>query len=253
MADHSKTHVGIVLDESGSMEPVCNATISAMNEYIATLRKGANGVDFRVTLTQFNTDKTEIVYSAKPIADVPKLTHSSYQPRAMTPLYDAVGRTIRGLDGEVNDTDRVLFVIMTDGQENSSTEFTRQQVFDLVKEREAKGNWTTVFLGANQDAYVEAQKMAGVSAANITNYASTPAGVAAVMASVGEQSVKYAASNLRSTAQFFSPSDLAQSAGVSPSTIQREIKKGNIKVRRTPGGHARIGKEDADRWLTGKT
>lgn len=148
-----KTVVNFVLDETGSMGSVRDATISGFNEYIETL-KGQGG-EVLFTLTKFNSSKVETVYNVKPIQDVPKLTHQTYAPAMNTPLYDAIAQTIRQTEDalkEMKGKPAVLCVIMTDGEENASREFNRERIVKLIEDRTAEG-WTFAYLGANQDAW----------------------------------------------------------------------------------------------------
>jgi uncharacterized protein YegL len=164
----------LVLDRSGSMEASRDETIDALNEYIGTLQKGKGSKEMTFTQVQFDEYWVEgiggemevfieTVLDDVPVKDVPKFTHKTFVPRGNTPLYDAVGQTIKAVKGK-----RVLFIIMTDGQENASREYTQKMVFDLV-EKKKKKDWTFVFLGANQDAYVAGGAM-GISQLNTMNY-----------------------------------------------------------------------------------
>jgi hypothetical protein len=87
------TYVCFVLDETGSMQECKAATISGFNEYVQTLKQAA-GAQYLLGLTKFNSTKVEVVYVPKPLAAVDDLTEETYQPDHLTPLYDAVGKTI---------------------------------------------------------------------------------------------------------------------------------------------------------------
>lgn len=163
------TLVGFVLDETGSMLSVQQATVSGFNEYVDTLRQKTGNLLF--TLVQFNAEKVQTVHRAIPIAQVPPLTHDTYQPMFGTPLYDAVAQMIGDTAREVaamKDKPSVLIVIMTDGEENASREFSREKLFALIKQKETEG-WSFAFLGANQDAWSVGQSI-GVGGANSLNY-----------------------------------------------------------------------------------
>ena len=95
---------------------------------------------------------------------MPDLTQETYAPAELTPLYDAVGRTMTGLKGK-----KGVFVILTDGAENASVEYTQQQIFDMVTEQKKKG-WEVVFLGADQDAWAASQVL-GVDAGSTMSFA----------------------------------------------------------------------------------
>lgn len=162
-----KVLVSVLLDESGSMAPVGDKVIAGFNDYVAGLRKGDKGMPVEVTLTCFDTRAVRTVFRAKPLAEVPPLTATDYQPGAGTPLYDAFVCTVAKVAQEAGENP-VLFVTFTDGEENSSKEYTRDQVIALIAEREKKG-WTFVYLGANQDAWAVGTRM-GYSGANTRTY-----------------------------------------------------------------------------------
>ena len=158
--------VNVVLDESGSMESICQETIDGYNTYIKELRESGN--DMTVSLTKFNSLRVSTLYTRVPIhlGRVPKLTVDDYRPDGMTPLYDAIAKAI----GEVGpaDGDAVLFVIITDGLENASTTYTRSLIQKLIAERQEQG-WTFAYLGANQDAWEVGQQM-GYHQGNVQNW-----------------------------------------------------------------------------------
>jgi Mg-chelatase subunit ChlD len=162
-----KTLVSFVLDETGSMQNVKQATIAGFNEYVGTLRENGKGVRF--TLTQFNSDKVKVMLNNVKMRDVPDLTDETYQPSSLTPLYDAIGQTIRSAEEATDGKKRnVLVVIQTDGHENDSREFTRQSIFNLIQEKK-KAGWTFVFLGADQDAWEVGQQL-GLDRGNVSSY-----------------------------------------------------------------------------------
>jgi hypothetical protein len=159
-----KTIINFLLDETGSMMSVKQQTIEGFNEYLNSMRK--EKVDFK--LTKFNSSKTEI-HDTKPAKDYPELTYETYVPDATTPLYDAIGRSVRSLENDLKEKKRkVLMVIMTDGLENASQEYNRDAIFKLVSEKEKDG-WTFVYLGANQDSWAVAEPL-GFNKGNVTNY-----------------------------------------------------------------------------------
>jgi len=162
-----ETIVSLVLDETGSMTSVKGKTISGFNEYIDGLKKIKNKVLF--TLTKFNSDMVKVVYNTVKIKDVKHLTDNSYQPQAMTPLYDAIGTAINQLSKNLKEAkQKVLFVILTDGLENHSQEYTSEQITNLIEEKRDEG-WQFVFLGANQDAWIQGQKF-GMLKGNTMSY-----------------------------------------------------------------------------------
>jgi hypothetical protein len=167
------TLVAFLLDETGSMMSCKQATISGFNEYIQTLKNTKQDINF--TLTKFNSMKSEIVHDCVELKDVKELNDQTYIPDNGTPLYDAIGSTIRSTEKNKESKKRkILVVIQTDGEENASKEFSRQNICDLIKEKE-KAGWTFVFLGANIDAYQVANSI-GVKASNTANYSTAKTG-----------------------------------------------------------------------------
>ncbi len=201
-----KVSVCLVLDETGSMETVREQTISGYNEYLASLKKQGN---MAFTLVKFDSSKVETVHDAIPIEDVPELNRDTYSPGAMTPLYDAIGQTIKTVDAQKGKPN-VIFTILTDGYENASVEYTNKQIADMITEREGKG-WTFAFLGANQDAWAVSQGL-GMARGNTMTYA---------QAKTGQTFVALAAATARSVnrgAQW--TATLFSDAGVDESDVQ---------------------------------
>ncbi len=167
----SKILVNVILDRSGSMASIRSQTISGYNEYIQGLRADKD-TSYSVSLTQFdapiNVAELTVSYIDKPLAEVPELTRDSYIPRGNTPLYDAIGETIRRVD-PIKAGRPVLCLIITDGYENASVEFTKDTIKALIKEKEA-GGWTFSFLGANIDSYAVGGAI-GTQTVNTANYA----------------------------------------------------------------------------------
>ncbi len=167
----NKTLVGFLLDETGSMMSISQATVSGFNEYIQTLKNKGNAVDF--SLARFNSLKF-VNDPVRPIADVPEL--KDYAPNNGTPLYDSIAKLVKQLENEKTTKDtKVLMVIMTDGEENESKEFDRKKIMELIKGKE-KAGWTFTYLGANQDSWAVGGQM-GMSTGNSVNFAATSQGI----------------------------------------------------------------------------
>lgn len=185
------TDITIVLDRSGSMCSVRDDTIGGHNAFLAAQRAEKGG-ECRVSLVQFD-DAVETVYSSRLAIDAPDLTRDTFVPRACTALLDAVGKTIVATGQrlaampEADRPGKVLFVIVTDGGENASKEYSghsgRARVFDMIKMQRDAFKWDFVFLGANQDA-IGAGASLGISAGKSMTYASNTAGTAGAFASV---------------------------------------------------------------------
>ncbi len=149
---NQNTAIAIILDRSSSMSSCREATIEGFNSTLAE-QKALPG-EASLTLAVFSTS-VEIVRSFAPIRDVKALTHESYVPDGGTALFDAIGFTIEYLGEKlaaVNEADRpgrVLVVIMTDGEENSSKKFRRQKISEMIKHQRTKYSWEFAFVGAS--------------------------------------------------------------------------------------------------------
>lgn len=162
--DYSK--IVVVLDRSGSMSSIKDATIEGFNKFIDAQRElvkedGTSAGECDISLYQFD-DVYETVYKNKDIKYAPKLTSETFVPRNSTALLDAIGKTINDIGEELKNKkekdrpEKVIFVIQTDGMENASKEFTRNKIFDLITHQKSKYNWSFIFLGANQDSIATA-------------------------------------------------------------------------------------------------
>jgi Mg-chelatase subunit ChlD len=146
----------LILDETGSMQDCKGAAIAGFNHYVASLRQ--EPAETRVTLTLFNSRKTEVRYQAAPVAGVHDLDVETYRPQDTTPLYDAIGRTLTAARQEVPVGARRLCVILTDGEENASKAYSRSQIFDMIKAYENEG-WTFLYLGADHDVWAAGEQL----------------------------------------------------------------------------------------------
>lgn len=153
------THVLPITDMSGSMSPLADDVRGGFNAYVDELRADTDR-HYRLTVTLFDTEFIPLCTAAE-LPDVPRLTEANYRPRGMTALLDAVGKTITEFESAttLGDDDRVLVVVQTDGAENRSREYTSATVAALIKEREATGKWSFVFLGAGPDTWRQADAM----------------------------------------------------------------------------------------------
>jgi Mg-chelatase subunit ChlD len=167
------THIAVLLDRSGSMDAVKDETISGFNYFLKEQKAVGDNASF--TLVQFDSESTDVIHEARPVRDVPDLNGETYQPRGSTPLLDALGQTIKSTGRtlaaipETNRPDKVVFVVITDGQENASHKFTKTQVKEMINHQTEKYNWQFIYLGANQDAFAEARAV-GIAKANAANY-----------------------------------------------------------------------------------
>lgn len=194
------THVGFILDMSGSMGVIKDATKEGTSAYIKALKKEAPAARFNLTI--FDTLFEKWIEDTPLSAVKPNQAIENYEPRGGTALLDAVGITTNGMKEKVGKEDKALVVIMTDGQENSSKEYTRKQIFDLIKKLEKTGRWTFVYLGANVDSYAEAAGI-GISRGNAAFYSSTADSAGSVMTSTARATGMHVNSARLSTENFY--------------------------------------------------
>lgn len=183
MTNPDVTLVAALLDRSGSMQSIVDDMRGGFDAFIAHERTQPGTTI--VTLAQFD-DRYELVYANRPIADVPPL---DLQPRGMTALLDGIGRFVTevgaGLAALAEDRrpGTVTVIVMTDGHENSSREWTKDTVRELISQQEGTYDWDFVFLGANMDA-VDAGADIGFAPGKSLTYDAQAAGVAGAFASV---------------------------------------------------------------------
>ena len=187
------TDITILLDRSGSMESIRGAMESAFNEFILQHKAVPST---RLTMMQFDSHEPipEVVYEAQPINDAKPFR---INPRELTPLWDALCRAV-DMTGkrfeampEADRPDQVVFVIITDGLENASRKFKRQDVHERITHQQSLYNWQFVYLGANQDAIAVADSI-GVTSDNAIDYAAAPQAVGSTISSLTANTVAYA-------------------------------------------------------------
>lgn len=194
-----KMHVVFLLDETGSMMVNKNQTILGFNEYVDGLRGSKNADRARFSRIRFNSNRIINDFRGVRLSEVPTLGQDTYNPQALTPLYDAIAQGINLVQELVGGKDTVLFVIQTDGEENSSTHYTREQIFRLIDEKKALG-WTFVFLGADQDAYLASSSI-GIPRMNTMSYAGEKTQV--TFRNAGLVGASYLDSGGQQTSEFF--------------------------------------------------
>lgn len=185
------THISVVLDRSGSMQSIIDDTIGGFNKFL-TDQKGVDG-KATITLVQFD-DQYEVLKNMEPLENVSNLTSETYVPRGSTALLDAIARTINRVEQKIleleNKPDKVIFVIITDGQENASREFNKNNVFEMIRRCEQENKWQFVFMGANQDAITEAGSL-GIRSSNSLTYGANSGGVQSAFRSLSTNMTSY--------------------------------------------------------------
>lgn len=182
-----ETHVTFVLDSSGSMSSIADDTKGGFNIFLKDQQEEEGTAT--VTLYNFNTT-VELVYRDLEIEEAPKLTSDNYRPGGSTALHDAittaVDDTAARIDGlaEADQPDNVIVVVLTDGKENAS-ETPQDVVRERVEQRREDG-WEFLFIGANQDAALSAERM-GMDADSSLDMAHSGEGQRAAYKSTSER------------------------------------------------------------------
>jgi len=178
-----------LLDRSGSMDAIKENTISNFNAYVKTLQEdGGDGLHF--TFLQFDSQSLDKIHVNVPVSDVPPLTDAGFQPRGMTPLRDAIYKTIKATEGAVTPLMRVTITVLSDGHENASREVSMAQLNDLIKQKTEEG-WQFNYLGASIDAYKEGTQMGFSAAACMSYNAAAPGMAAAAFAGTASNNVNF--------------------------------------------------------------
>jgi len=202
----SNNRVHFILDESGSMGSCRNSTIEGFNEYVNGLKNDKNGNKYKISLTKFEGGNIVNVYDDVHVNDVPILTTNDYCPCGGTNLNDAIGSTMVNMKKNApRRKHNTLIIIMTDGHENMSQEWSADAIAGLVKEQEKEG-WTVTFLGANIDTVRVSQTYA-IRESNSKSY--TTANMGATMRGLSAATTVYAANAVVGSAScdFFSGTD----------------------------------------------
>lgn len=174
-------NVYILLDRSGSMATLWDEAIGSINAYVEKLKK-TDKVHLAVFDNEYN-----VLRDVK-VKDWEDVTNEEVQPRGMTALYDSCGKIMATADED--DAKKSVLVVMTDGFENASREFTQAAIKARVKQFEDK-NWEVVFLGANFDAVEAVSGSVGVVAGKTMNIAA--GSMRAAMNTLSAYTTSYAA------------------------------------------------------------
>lgn len=165
-----------LIDKSGSMYGSEEDIVGGFNSFVA--KEKSKEFDTKVTTILFDHEY-KVLYKRKPVHDVRELTREDYQVRGSTALLDAIGRTIVDFDKEI--TNKVLFVIMTDGMENSSVEFSKSQIKNMINNH----GWEFIFIGADIDSYKESANI-GIEKSRTANYKKSKEGFERLYCSVAD-------------------------------------------------------------------
>jgi len=204
-----------LLDESGSMSSMGIEPVQAVNKFIDDQKAamGDDGATF--SLWKFNSTVVKLI-DDMPLKDVGEF--SDFQPKDMTSLYDAIGSAI-DTKKKKNSFNNVVCIILTDGLENSSTEYSAEIIRNMIKDMEENHNWKFVYLGANQDAFAVGSTM-GVG--RCAQYTCDPGEMIGITREVSDAVSSYRAhsSNIGRKAALTLPERTTQTANASSSRRQ---------------------------------
>lgn len=222
MTKPNTTLITVVLDRSGSMGPIAKDTIGGFNTFLTDQKKDPAD-EARLTLVQFDHEYN-VIHSNMLLADVPELTAETYKPHGNTALLDAIGRTIATTGQtlsampENERPEAVVVVVITDGEENASREYTKAQVAEMVKLQTEVYKWQFLFLGANIDA-IQAGAAVGVGYANSMNYQPTSGGMDVLLRDVSSNVKSYRSSKSASDLSFTQAQRDANAGPADPASV----------------------------------
>ena len=180
------TEIVYILDRSGSMGGLESDTIGGFNSMMEKQKKTGEKA---VISTVLFDDESEVLHDRVSIDQIGKMTDEQYFVRGCTALLDAVGGAITHMGNihkyarEEDRPEKTIFIITTDGMENASKNYSYDRIQKMIKRQQEKHGWEFIFIGANIDAYEEAQKF-GIKKERAVNYVHDEVGTANVYAGV---------------------------------------------------------------------
>jgi Mg-chelatase subunit ChlD len=164
----------IILDESGSMSTIKNPTIMGFNEIVETIKEVEHNFpdqEHYISLVTFNNRSSKNILWNNKVKNLIPINDKNFQPNGLTPLYDAIGKSIDQLKKDLpkNYTYNVIVTILTDGEENSSFVYSGSQIKEMIDDLKTK-SWTFSYIGANHDVEEAASKL---SIKNIMRFETT--------------------------------------------------------------------------------
>lgn len=206
------SHIAVVLDRSGSMDSIKDDTIGGFNSFLKSQKEVEGKATF--FLAQFD-NQYDILQNNKDIDEVEELSYETFQPRGMTALYDAIGRTIISVGDFLSNIEeeerpaKVFFVVITDGMENASNEFTSSRVKEMIDEQQNKYSWKFIFIGSDINAINEAHDL-GFAKGSSLHFADNSIGTRSVYNSMTKNMSSYrdASVNLSADLDFFNEEDV---------------------------------------------
>lgn len=225
MTKQNFVSINAVIDRSGSMAGLVTDTIGGYNTFLKD-QKEVEG-EAQLTLCLFNNECT-LIHDCMPLNVVPNLSSLTYSPNGGTALLDALGTTIDTVGAklaampEEERPSKVIVLVITDGQENSSKKFTKDQIKAKIEHQRDVYSWEFVFMGANIDAVGEGTSL-GISAANSVNYSASSVGTAKLFKSVSENMGTYRSVATSAKVDFFNQTKQGLGQASPPSVVTTTV------------------------------
>ncbi len=191
----NSTLIVCILDRSGSMQDILDDAIGGFNSFLEQ-QKAVPG-DAEITVALFD-DRYELPYNLVPLHSMPNLNRETFVPRGMTALYDAIGRTIATVGSQLSATpepkrpNKVIVLILTDGEENSSQEYSAERVQEMIKTQREVYSWEFVFVGATEKSMRNAKSI-GIDSSKSIRFSADSAGTRAAYTTLSETTRSYRA------------------------------------------------------------
>jgi hypothetical protein len=193
------TEIVCILDRSGSMDHLTSKTIEGYNAFLKDQKALPGKANWTLCLFDggrgaWNPESKsyELVHISADINTIPELNTTTYVANGSTALLDAMGHTIKEIHEKVknNPNAKVIVMVITDGDENASTEYKKEQIATMVKEREDNDKWAFIFLGANIDSF-SAGAGYGMKGGNTMNFSASDHGMERGFSNISKSTMMY--------------------------------------------------------------
>lgn len=194
-----KIDINCIIDMSGSMDTIIKKARKGFNKFLKKQKESDNQINF--SLLFFDTS-FYMPYKNVDIQEVKKVNKKTYYANGGTSLYDAIGKMIDDYLDHLGETpkheraDKTLFVILTDGEENSSNVYHKELIKNMVTDMREGYNSEFIYLGANQDACFQAESM-GMSRSNAFNYDATDDGITVAYSNISSATSNYSNNDVK--------------------------------------------------------
>lgn len=206
------SHITILVDRSGSMSSIARDMEGSLKTFLSDQRELPG--ECLVTLHTFD-DQFETQFTNVPVGEVKDI---KIMPRGMTALTDALGKSLAM--AKEQERDKNIFIVITDGGENSSRECKMSDVKDTIQELDKSDDWVFVFLGANQDSFSEASNY-GIAHGAVMNYIATKGGLESMGMSLNSAVTGYRSAT-RTKSALFDSTDEYKGADYIPGIKNRD-------------------------------